>query len=78
MTDRKPFAEISPGVLGTDHLSTLIRDGSISAHRYKVEPEASATDLPISDGAWEVGEGQRPTIRGLLNGWPSQMMLRSR
>ncbi len=57
---------ISPGVLAKEQIEQLFRNGMIVCHQHgDLKIDASAFDLRLSDRAWKLNEGQRPSTREL-------------
>jgi dCTP deaminase len=59
---------MSPGVLTKEQIEQLLSDGMIACHHHedlKTENDASAFDLRLSNQAWRLNEGLRPSTREL-------------
>ena len=57
---------ISPGVLAKEQIEQLFKNGMIVCHHHDdPKTDASAFDLQLSDRAWKLNEGQRPSTREL-------------
>jgi len=57
---------MSPGVLAKEQIDQLSKGGMIICHHHEdLEIDASALDLRLSDRAWKLDEGQRPSTREL-------------
>ncbi|MFZ0930897.1 MAG: 2'-deoxycytidine 5'-triphosphate deaminase [Syntrophobacteraceae bacterium] len=56
---------MSPGVLSETQIMQLHHGSVIICHNYSLQSDASAFDLRISNRAWKLEEGQRPSTREL-------------
>jgi len=52
---------MSPGVLARSQIKQLLEGGMIICHHHALKTDASAFDLRLSNRAWKLKEGQRPS-----------------